>query len=242
LANAAKYTPAAGKIRLNVAMTGGQVVVRVVDSGIGIAQADLPRIFDFFNRIEHSRDHTEGGLGIGLTLSKRLVDLHEGSLEAFSDGPGRGSEFVVRLPLVDALAKDERAPPHSVQARGPSRSRRILLVDDNEAFATAMTSLLDAMGHNVQAIHDGAAAIAAARALRPQVVLLDINLPGKRGYDVAREIRADPALAGTLLIAVTGYGQERDKEQAHRAGFDHHLTKPVDENVLERLINEALPD
>jgi signal transduction histidine kinase/ActR/RegA family two-component response regulator len=242
LANAAKYTPAAGRISLNVAMTGGQVVVRVVDSGIGIAQADLPRIFDFFRRIERSRDHTEGGLGIGLTLSKRLVDLHKGSMEAFSDGPGRGSEFVVRLPLVDALAKDERAPPQAVQASGPSRSRRILLVDDNEAFATAMTSLLDAMGHNVQAIHDGAAAIDAARALRPQVVLLDINLPGKRGYDIAREIRADPALAGTLLIAVTGYGQERDKEQAHRAGFDHHLTKPVDENVLERLINEALPD
>jgi CheY-like chemotaxis protein/two-component sensor histidine kinase len=236
LANAAKYTPPAGTIRLNVAMSEGQAVVRVADSGIGIAPADLPRVFDLFNRIERSRDHAEGGLGIGLTLSRRLVDMHKGSLEAFSDGPGRGSEFIVRLPLLDALLQDERLPPAAVQTHASPLSRRILLVDDNEAFATAMTSLLNAMGHDVRAIHDGAAALAAARAVRPQVVLLDINLPGKSGYDIAREIRSEPALGGTLLIAVTGYGQE----QAQRAGFDHHLTKPVDENVLERLINEAL--
>jgi signal transduction histidine kinase/CheY-like chemotaxis protein len=242
LANAAKYTPAEGTISLTAGMTGGQAVVRILDSGIGIAPADLPHIFDLFNRIERSRDHAEGGLGIGLTISRRLVDRHKGSLEAFSDGPGCGSEFIVRLPLVHALPKQERVPPPAVLAQRPPRSRRILLVDDNEAFAIAMTSLLNAMGHDVQAIHDGAAAIAAARALRPQVVLLDINLPGKRGYDIAREIRADAALAGTLLIAVTGYGQERDKHHAQQAGFDHHLTKPVDENVLERLINEALPD
>jgi two-component system, sensor histidine kinase len=139
------------------------------------------------------------------------------------------------------LPNFERAPLSTVPARGPPSSRRILLVDDNEAFATAMASLLHAMGHTVQAIHDGAAAIAAARALRPQVVLLDINLPGKRGYEIAREIRADPALAGSLLIAVTGYSQEQDKHHALQAGFDHHLTKPVDEDALERLINEALP-
>jgi len=126
-------------------------------------------------------------------------------------------------------------------AHGLPRSRRILLVDDNEGFATAMASLLDSMGHDVQAIHDGATAVAIARALRPQVVLLDINLPGKWGYDIAREIRADPALAGSLLIAVTGYGQEQDRHQALQAVFDHHLTKPVDENALERLIDEALP-
>jgi PAS domain S-box-containing protein len=240
LANAAKYTPTEGTISLTAGMRGGQAVVRILDSGIGIAPADLPRIFDLFNRIERSRDHAEGGLGIGLTISRRLVDMHKGSLVAFSDGPGCGSEFVVRLPLVHALPKQEQVTSPAVLARGLPRSRRILLVDDNEAFATAMTSLLNAMGHDVQAIHDGGAAIAAARALRPQVVLLDINLPGKRGYDIAREIRAEPVLAGTLLIAVTGYGQERDKHQAQQAGFDHHLTKPVDENVLERLINEAL--
>jgi PAS domain S-box-containing protein len=240
LTNAAKYTPPAGTIHLNVTMIGRQAVVRVVDSGIGIAPADLPRVFDLFNRIERSRDHAEGGLGIGLTVSRRLVDMHKGSLEAFSDGPGRGSEFVMRLPLVDGLLKHERALPSAVPARAPAHSRSILLVDDNEAFATAMASLLNAMGHHVQAIHDGSAALAIARVLRPQVVLLDINLPGKRGYDIAREIRADPGLAGSLLIAVTGYGQEQDKQQALQAGFDHHLTKPVDENVLERLINEAL--
>ena len=239
LANSAKYTPQAGAIRLNVAMTGSQAVVRIVDTGIGIAPADLPRIFDLFSRIERSRDHAEGGLGVGLTLSRRLVDMHKGSLEAFSDGPGRGSEFVMRLPLIDALPTHEPVTPSAVP--GLLRSRRILLVDDNEAFATAMASLLNSMGHDVQAIHDGAAAIGIARTLRPQVVLLDINLPGKRGYDIAREIRADPALAGSLLIAVTGYGQEQDKHQALRAGFDHHLTKPVDENALERLINQALP-
>jgi PAS domain S-box-containing protein len=251
LANAAKYTPTAGTIRLTAGMTGGQAVVRILDSGMGIAPADLPRIFDLFNRIERSRDHAEGGLGIGLTLSRRLVDMHKGSLEAFSDGPGRGSEFVVRLPLVDELPKSskglarprhERLTPAAGCGRGPARSRRILLVDDNKAFATAMTSLLNAMGHDVQAVHDGVAVIATARALRPQVVLLDINLPGKCGYDIAREIRADPALADTLLVAVTGYGQEDDKRQAHRAGFDHHLTKPVDETVLAMLIDEAPTD
>jgi two-component system CheB/CheR fusion protein len=232
-------------------MTGGHAVVQISDSGIGIAPADLPRIFDLFNLVERSRDYAEGGLGIGLTLSRRLVDMHKGSLEAFSDGPGRGSEFVVRLPLVDALPRastrrarpnSERIPRTTGSARRPERTRRILLVDDNEAFATAMASLLNAMGHEVQAIHDGAAAVPTARALRPQVVLLDINLPGKRGYDIAREFRADPELADTLLIAVTGYGQEKDKRQAHTAGFDHHLTKPVDENVLEMLIDKALTD
>jgi signal transduction histidine kinase len=251
LANAAKYTPKAGTIRLTAAMTGGHAVVQISDSGIGIAPADLPRIFDLFNFVERSRDYAEGGLGIGLTLSRRLVDMHKGSLEAFSDGPGRGSEFVVRLPLVDALPRastrrarpnSERIPRTTGSAGRPERTRRILLVDDNEAFATAMASLLNAMGHEVQAIHDGAAAVPTARALRPQVVLLDINLPGKRGYDIAREFRADPELADTLLIAVTGYGQEKDKRQAHTAGFDHHLTKPVDENVLEMLIDKALTD
>jgi two-component system, sensor histidine kinase len=147
----------------------------------------------------------------------------------------------LRKPLVDGLPGCERAPFSAVPAHGLPRSCRILLVDDNEEFATAMASLLDAMGHNVQAIHDGAAAITIARALRPQVVMLDINLPGKQGYDIAREIRADPALAGSLLIAVKGYGQEQDKHHALQAGFDHHLTKPVDENALERLINQALP-
>jgi PAS domain S-box-containing protein len=242
LANAARYTPAEGRISFTAGMAGRQAVVRILDSGIGIAPADLPYIFDLFNRIERSRDHAEGGLGIGLTISRRLVEMHNGSLEAFSDGPGCGSEFVVRLPLVHALPKDETMPLPALLARGPPRSHRILLVDDNEAFATAMASLLSAMGHDVQVIHDGGAAIGTARALRPQVVLLDINLPGKRGYDIAREIRADPAFAGTLLIAVTGYGQERDKHHAQQAGFDHHLTKPVDESVLERLLNEALAE
>jgi signal transduction histidine kinase/ActR/RegA family two-component response regulator len=251
LANAAKYTPKEGTIRLTAGMTGGHAVVRILDSGIGIASADLPYIFDLFNRVERSRDYAEGGLGIGLTLSRRLVDMHKGSLEAFSDGPRLGSEFVVRLPLVDALSeaskgraqpKGERVPRAGRSARSSPRTRRILLVDDNEAFATAMASLLNAMGHEVQAIHNGASAVATARTLQPQVVLLDINLPGKRGYDIAREFRADSVLADTLLIAVTGYGQEEDKRQAQAAGFDHHLTKPVDEHVLEMLIDKALTD
>ena len=152
---------------------------------------------------------------------------------------GRAKAFVGCFRV--GSAECERAPLSAVPSHGIPRSCRILLVDDNEAFATAMASLLDAMGHNVQAIHDGAAAIAIARALRPQVVLLDINLPGKLGYDIAREIRADPGLANSLLIAMTGYCQEQDKHQALQAGFDHHLSKPVDENALERLINQALP-
>jgi PAS domain S-box-containing protein len=236
LTNAAKYTPRAGTIRLKVDMADGQASARVVDSGIGIAAEEMPRIFDLFNRIERSRDLAERGLGIGLTLSRRLVELHQGTLEAFSDGAGRGSEFVVRLPLADPRHAQEPWPPASAPAPARARRRSVLLVDDNQSFATAMAGLLRAMGHDVQVIFDGAAAVAMVEALRPEVVLLDIALPGKRGYDIAREIRAEPELADTLLIAMTGYGQEGDRREARSAGFDHHLTKPVDQRALEALL------
>ncbi|HEV7577456.1 MAG TPA: PAS domain-containing protein [Caldimonas sp.] len=239
LSNAAKYTPEEGSIRLVVEATPEHASVRVVDSGIGVAADELPRIFELFNRIDRSRHLADGGLGIGLTLSRRLMEMHRGSLEVFSEGAGRGSEFVARLPLADRGGG--AAPPSASprRAAAPSRARRILLVDDNEPFTTAMTSLLRAKGHDVHAVHDGAIAVATVRAVRPDAVLLDIALPGKRGDEIAREIRADPALAGMLIVAVTGYGQEGDKHAAQNAGFDHHLTKPVDEIALEALLVDA---
>ena len=242
LRNAAKFTHVGGTVCLTVGRLGGQAVVRVQDNGRGIASEDLPRIFNAFESVEDARNRDGGGLGIGLPLSRKLVHLHEGTLRAFSRGRGRGSEFVVRLPLLRALQSEEAATvacerPHRLAPR-----LRILLVDDNESFSAAMMSLLRAMGHEAHAIHSGELAIAAIRELRPKIVLLDIDLPGMRGDDVARAIKADAGLGNILLIALTGFGQERDRVQTRLAGFDHHLTKPVDANVLQQLIDAALAD
>jgi CheY-like chemotaxis protein/anti-sigma regulatory factor (Ser/Thr protein kinase) len=239
LNNAAKYTDPGGEIRLTAELSYDEARIRVADNGIGIAGGDLRGIFELFNRVDRSQAYAGGGLGIGLTLARRLVEMHSGSLEASSGGPGRGSEFVVRLPLALAAAQPEKPdrPP-----RGPApQRRRILLVDDNESFAAAMTSLLQLKGHAVRTVHDGAMSLAAAREFRPQIVLLDIGLPGIRGYEIAREMRKDPALAKTTLVAMTGYGHEQDQRLAKESGFDYHLTKPVDDEALSLLIEQAAP-
>jgi CheY-like chemotaxis protein len=238
ISNAAKYTPEGGRIRVDARRQDDLAVVRVCDNGIGIGAALLPKVFDLFVQGDRALDRTEGGLGIGLTLVQRLVEMHGGSVSAFSAGAGDGSEFVVRLPLAPGRAL---APPPAREAKpAPRARRRILVVDDNRDFANTLAALLETFGHEVKTVYDGTTAVAAAAEYRPDAVLLDIGLPGMNGYDVAREVRRVPGLADLTLVAFTGYGQEEDRRRVREAGFDFHLVKPVEAAELARLI-DAVP-
>ncbi|MBI2877708.1 MAG: response regulator [Candidatus Tectomicrobia bacterium] len=245
LNNAAKYTPPGGCIWLTAGSEGGkapgsgpgQAVVRVRDNGMGISPEVLSHVFDLFVQAHRSMDRSQGGLGIGLTLVKRLVELHGGSVEAHSTGPDQGSEFVVRLPLRPMPAPGPSPAAPSATAGVPAR-RRILLVDDNEDAARLMALILEMGGHEVRVVHDGPTAIAAAVEDRPDVVLLDIGLPRMDGYEVARRLRQHDSLARTILIAITGYGQEEDRQRSEEVGFAHHLVKPVASADLLRLLAE----
>ncbi len=238
LNNAAKYTPEGGKIWLTARREDGKAVVRVRDTGMGIPHEMLPKVFDLFTQAERTLDRSEGGLGIGLTLVRRLTEMHGGSVEAFSAGPGQGSEFVVRLPLLTAAPP---APAPETPAELPGRTepvppRRILVVDDNQDSAESLAMLLRLFGNDVRTAHDGHLALAVAEAYRPDVVLLDIGLPGMNGYDMARAIRKMPALDQAVLVALTGYGAEEDRRRSREAGFDAHLVKPVDLGTLQELL------
>lgn len=228
LNNAAKYTPEGGRITVTVGRVKDLVEVRVRDTGVGIPADLIHRLYDPFTQSKRTLDRSAGGLGIGLTLVRRLTEMHGGTVEAKSDGHGLGSEFVVRLPLAAGAG-----PKAAVAVRPPSRvKRRILLVDDHRDSARTLARLLTVLGHEVEVRHDGAAAVAAAREYLPEVVLLDIGLPGKDGYQVARELRADAAFARTVLIALTGYGSAEDRQLSREAGFNAHLVKPVDLKAL----------
>jgi signal transduction histidine kinase/DNA-binding response OmpR family regulator len=225
LNNAAKYTEEGGRVILTLTRQGGEAVVQVRDTGVGIPAEMLGAVFDLFTQVDRSLDRAQGGLGIGLTLVKRLVAKHGGTVEAHSEGPGKGSEFVVRLPLL-------AGPPPVVPIQSAGRPTvgaglRVLLVDDNVDGADSLAALVRLAGHDTRVAHDGPGALAAAADFRPHVVVLDIGLPGLTGYEVARRLRDDPHLAGVSLVAVTGYGRDEDREQARQAGFDHHLVKPV---------------
>jgi PAS domain S-box-containing protein len=237
LLNAAKYTDEPNQIWLQVERDDGDAVIRVRDNGIGIAPEILPNIFSLFVQADHSLDRTRGGLGIGLSIVKRIIDLHRGTVTAFSAGAGQGAEFVVRLPVSQSLAATAEAKSNSSSAKGPRR--RILVVDDNADAALTVGILLRAWGHDVHTVFNGAAALEEARSFRPEIVLLDIGMPGMSGYDVARELRAHPIDPGTIIVALTGYGRESDRERSFEAGFDYHLTKPPDPTTLESLL--ALP-
>ena len=194
----------------------------------------LTHVFELFVQADHSLARSQGGLGIGLTVVKRIVEMHGGSVTAASAGIGQGCEFVVRLPVSTAIAAADRAPLGLKKDR--STARRILVVDDNVDAATTISSLLKAWGHQVQTAFNGPSALELVQSFRPEIVLLDIGLPGMSGYDVARRLRADPASHGIVIAAITGYGQESDRTKSFEAGFDYHLTKPPDAGILETLL------
>lgn len=241
LNNATKYTNPGGKIDVSAEVLQSpsafnpEVVVRIKDTGIGIPAELLPRVFDMFGQIEQSLDHSRGGLGIGLTLVRRLVQLHGGSVRALSDGSNQGSEFIVSLPL---SVHQDAPPPAAIEHASEDllTPHRILLVDDNEDSATILGKLLELQGHTVEVVFDGPAALEAMPSFKPEIVLLDIGLPGMSGYDVARRIREAPESRDVVLIAQTGWGQKEDRERSREAGFDHHLVKPIDPNTLQKLL------
>jgi len=235
LNNAAKYTEEGGRIRLTAERQGSDVIVSVKDSGIGIAAEMLPRIFEIFSQAKPALVRSQGGLGIGLSLVKGLVELHGGSIEARSDGPGRGCEFVVRLPVAAETPAREPARP-SDEAQEPAAKWRILIVDDNQDSADSLAMLLEIMGNEVRTAYDGEQAVEAAEAIRPDVVLLDIGMPKLNGYDACRRIREQPWGKGMFLIALTGWGQEEDRRRTEEAGFDRHMVKPADAAVLMKLV------
>src|SRR5499426_1905405 len=242
LNNAAKYTEDGGRIDLIVEQAQGEAVIRVRDNGIGIAQERLANIFDMFEQIEGAADRSQGGLGIGLTLARRLVEMHGGKIEAHSAGLGKGSEFVTRLA---ALAEPAMRPAQEPAEGGPMPSangsrRRVLVVDDNVDSAESLAVLLRLYGHDVRLAHDGEAALEEARSFRPDVMFLDISLPKMDGYEVARRLRLEPAMGGLTLVAMTGYGQEEERRRTREAGFHSHLVKPVDFDMLQELLS-SLP-
>ena len=251
LNNAAKYTDEGGRIWLTVELASGQmasggrqppgksasalengnsdppgeILIRVRDAGIGIASEILPRIFDMFAQADRSLERSEGGLGIGLCLVRRLVELHGGTVEAKSAGLGHGSEFTVRLPMQSPAAPSSACP---TPAAAPAKSKRVLVVDDNVDIADSTAMLLEKLGHEVRTAHTGPAALEVARSFLPELILMDIGLPGMNGYDVAQRIRLEPQFERVWMIAVTGYARATDVKLAEEAGFDSHLAKPID--------------
>jgi len=233
LNNSAKYTDRGGRIWLTVERQGSDVVVSVKDTGIGIAADQLPRLFEMFSQLSHSLERSQGGLGIGLTLVKRLVEMHGGRIEARSDGPGKGAEFIVRLPVV----VEASVPQVGVTKEEGvvNTSLRILIVDDNRDGADSLAMMLKMMGNDTRTAYDGEAAVAAVD-FRPNVILLDIGLPKLNGYAACRRIREQPGGREIVIIAQTGWGQEEDRQRTHEAGFDHHMVKPVDPTALMNLL------
>lgn len=239
LINAAKYTDPGGQIRLRAVQEGNDLLIAVGDNGIGIAADMMPRLFTIFSQAKDVLGRAEGGLGIGLSLVRGLVTLHGGSVEARSDGPGKGSEFIVRLPIgAPAAATQIEAPAESAVPEGSAGGvgLKILVVDDNRDAADSCATLLELCGHHVQTAYTGRNALELAETFRPHALLLDIGLPDFDGYQLARKIRAAPWGNSVVLIALTGWGQEQDRRRAFDAGFDHHLTKPIAPETVESLL------
>ncbi|MDM5180427.1 response regulator [Massilia sp. DJPM01] len=235
LNNAAKYTPAGGRIALRAVREGGEAVLSVIDSGVGISQEDMGTLFDMFTQVGRNLDRSQGGLGIGLSLVRRLVELHGGSVSAASAGRDLGSTFTVRLPL----RSGEPAPAPVPCADAAPAALRVLVVDDNVDAGNSLAALLQALGHSTDIAVDGEQGLVLAARCKPHLAFLDIGLPGMSGHQLARAIRAMPALDGMLLVALTGWGARADVAMSHQAGFDRHLTKPVDIAALNSVLAAA---
>ncbi|HEV2441132.1 MAG TPA: PAS domain S-box protein, partial [Steroidobacteraceae bacterium] len=241
LHNAVKYTPPGGRIDLALHTHNRQAIITVRDNGLGIPPEMLEHIFEPFAQLDRSYERADGGLGIGLTLAKRLIELHQGRIEARSSGRGKGTEFVIQLPVVAAApAKPASAPQKHAEFGG---SCRVLIADDNHDAAVSLSMLLQSMGHDTRVVHDGIEALEEAEIFHPDVVLLDIGMPRLDGYETARRIASRPWATATQIVAVTGWGQETDRQRAKEAGFHRHLVKPVDLDALRELIGcEDRPD
>jgi len=237
LNNSAKYTQDGGRIQLTVARQASDAVISVKDNGVGIPAPMLPKVFEMFTQVDRSLEKSQGGLGIGLSIVQQLVEMHGGTINAHSDGHGLGSTFVVRLPVVLSLAQPHRADEAEAGAK-PAARRRILVVDDNRDAAISLAMMLKIMGNDTQTAHDGLEAIDVAAAFRPDVILLDIGMPKLNGYDACRRIRQQPWGQSIVLVACTGWGQAEDKHMAQDAGFNSHLTKPIDPADLGKLLAE----
>jgi PAS domain S-box-containing protein len=235
LNNAAKYTEPGGAITLTAGSAGGEAVVRVRDTGLGIPADALPRVFDMFSQVDRNMERAQGGLGIGLTLVRRLTELHGGEVSVASDGPGRGSEFTVRIPLATRAGERAERPPHVAEGVGGAR-RRVLVVDDNDDAAATLGMMLELWGNEVRTAHDGLVGVEQAEQFRPDVILLDIGLPMIDGYETCRRIRRQPWAKDVVIVALTGWGQDEDRRRSREAGFDHHLVKPVDATHLADLL------
>jgi CheY-like chemotaxis protein len=238
LNNAVKYTPDGGKIQIALEQEGDCALVRVKDTGIGMSASLIPVAFDLFVQEKHSLSRTEGGLGVGLTVVRHLVQMHGGSVTARSGGAAMGSEFIVRLPML-TLKLGTREPDSNWQPKSVLAKRRILIVDDNHDSADSLALLLRAAGHEVRTLYDGPAVCSVAEEFQPHLLLLDIGLPNMDGYEVARQLRNSAKLRNVVLVAFTGYGTDDDRQRARQAGFDHHLVKPLEPEALENIIDST---
>jgi len=238
LNNAAKFTPETGRVEISTVRKNGDALIEVKDNGAGIADDVLPMIFDLFVQSGRTLDGSQGGLGIGLTLVKRLTEMHGGSVAATSSGAGQGSVFTVRLPLVSAggSMEDAQLTLDAGSQSLSSRRLRVMVVDDNRDSADSLRMLLTALGNEAQTAYDGQLALELAAEWRPELIVLDIGLPSMSGYEVARRLRAAPGTADAVIVALTGYGSESDRHRSAEAGFDDHLVKPVDMTRLDELL------
>lgn len=238
LNNAAKYTDDHGRIHVKMDDEPERLVVHVIDSGLGIAPEQQAQIFDMFMQVDQTLERGNKGLGVGLTLARQLVELHGGSLTVKSEGLGKGSEFIVSIPKGYLPAELTEPPPPRT---GPMPRRRVLIADDNVDFANSLLSILESLGQEVTVVHDGFAALEAASRLMPDHIFLDIGMPGMNGYDVARRLRRQPATCDAVIVAITGWGQEKDRVRAREAGFDQHLVKPVSLDDLMDILRTRQP-